>query len=84
MPTPSTTIVVGLRTVSSQAFSCLGDVFRPRQNLIIARAARGTTRYAKTLSIPKSGEWNEIGKMLVYVPPVTNNVGQNRSTPGSR
>jgi hypothetical protein len=34
--------------------------------------------------MPKSGEWIENGKMLVYLPPVINNVGQNKITPGSR
>jgi hypothetical protein len=34
--------------------------------------------------VPKSVEWTENGKMLVYLPPVRNNVGQNSITPGSR
>jgi hypothetical protein len=34
--------------------------------------------------MPKSGEWFENGKMLVYLPPVINNVGQKRITPGSK
>jgi hypothetical protein len=36
------------------------------------------------LRVPKSVEWTENGKMLVYLPPVRNNVGQNSITPGSK
>jgi hypothetical protein len=84
IPAPSITIVVGLLNTSSQFFSWRGDVFNSCQDLIIARVARGIARYANMLRVPKSVEWIENGKILVYVPPVINNVGQNKITPGSK